>query len=181
MEGLKHRFKLWLETEEGYIFGQGAFELLQKISEAGTLSSAAEALGISYRHAWGIIKRIERQIGRPILKTRKGGKLGGGSELTDEAKYLMKEFLKMRKTLSCVDKLDWEGLFTKISARNRIDGEVMSVEKGEVAAKIKIKIETPCVITSLITREAAEDLGLKEGDKVKAVIKATEVMVSKET
>ena len=44
---------------------------------------------------------------------------------------------------------------------------------------IKIEITEPGVITAVITRESAEDLDLKEGDEVKAIIKSTEVMVAK--
>ncbi len=68
----------------------------------------------------------------------------------------------------------------KISARNKIKGKVEAVDSGMVMAKIKIKIENPGVITSIITKEAADDLGIKEGDSVIAIIKSTEVMVGKE-
>jgi molybdate transport system regulatory protein len=47
-----------------------------------------------------------------------------------------------------------------------------------VGANIKISVESG-VVTAFITREAAEDLGLKKGDHVEAVIKSTEVMVAK--
>jgi molybdate transport system regulatory protein len=57
---------------------------------------------------------------------------------------------------------------------------VKGIEIGEVAASVKIAISGPATITSMITREAAEELDLKAGDKVEAVIKASEVMVSKE-
>jgi molybdate transport system regulatory protein len=67
-----------------------------------------------------------------------------------------------------------------LSARNRIKGVVKGIEIGEVAASVKIAISGPATITSMITREAAEELDLKAGDKVEAVIKASEVMVSKE-
>ena len=67
-----------------------------------------------------------------------------------------------------------------ISARNRMAGVVKAIEKGEVASTVKIEITKPSVITAMITKEAVEELGLKEGDKVEAVIKATEVMVSKD-
>ncbi len=180
---LKPAFKLWLETEQGYVFGQGTFELLQKIGEVGTLSGAAEVLGMSYRYAWSVIKRTEKRIGEPLLKTRKGGRLGGGgAELTQAGQNLIKEFLKIKEVFLNVskDELTWEGLFVKISARNRIEGEIVSVKKGDVAATVKIRVTVPCVITSFITREAVEDLKIRKGDKVAAVIKATEVMVSKE-
>jgi len=67
-----------------------------------------------------------------------------------------------------------------ISARNRMAGVVKAIEKGEVASAVKIEINKPSVITAMITKEAVDELGLKEGDKVEAVIKATEVMVSKD-
>jgi molybdopterin-binding protein len=67
-----------------------------------------------------------------------------------------------------------------LSARNKLKGVVKAIEKGEVAATVKIEISQPATITSMITKEAAEDLKLKVGDKVEAVIKASEVMVLKE-
>ena len=67
-----------------------------------------------------------------------------------------------------------------LSARNKLKGVVTVVEKGEVAATVKIEIRGPATITSMITKEAAEDLKLKVGDKVDAVIKDSEVMVSKD-
>ena len=67
----------------------------------------------------------------------------------------------------------------EISARNGLTGKVEDVKLGEVMASIKIEITEPGVITAVITRESAEELGLKEGDEVKAIIKSTEVMVAK--
>lgn len=68
----------------------------------------------------------------------------------------------------------------KISARNMLEGTVENVEVGAVMASVKIKIESPGVITAAITKESVEKLGIKEGDKVAAIVKATEVMVGKE-
>lgn len=68
----------------------------------------------------------------------------------------------------------------EISARNMLKGEVEDVELGAVMASIKIEVESPGHVTALITKESAEKLGLKKGDKVVAIIKATEVMVGKE-
>ena len=67
-----------------------------------------------------------------------------------------------------------------MSARNSLKGMVVSVEKGEITASVKIKIESPEVITAIISKEAVEDLDIKEGDELNAVIKSTEVMVIKE-
>ncbi|NJE85864.1 molybdenum-pterin-binding protein [Thermococcus sp. CX2] len=67
-----------------------------------------------------------------------------------------------------------------MSARNKLEGIVTDVKLGEVAALVKVELTNPDVITAMITREAVEELGLKPGDKVRVVIKATEVMVEKE-
>ena len=68
----------------------------------------------------------------------------------------------------------------KISARNRFAGTVERVEKGQITSSVKIKIQVPITITAVISKEAVEDLALKAGDKVEAIIKATEVMVARE-
>ena len=68
----------------------------------------------------------------------------------------------------------------KISARNRFVGTVEKVEKGPITSLVKVKIQMPVTITALISKEAVEDLALKPGDKVEAIVKATEVMIGKE-
>jgi molybdate transport system regulatory protein len=73
----------------------------------------------------------------------------------------------------------WEVVGLKISARNRLGGTVQEINKGIITAKIKIKIDPPVVVTAIISKEAVEELDIKSEDKVEAVIKATEVMVSK--
>ena len=67
----------------------------------------------------------------------------------------------------------------KLSARNQLSGKVTGVELGAVMANIKIEITEPDVITAVITKESAENLGLAEGDDVTAIIKSTEVIVGK--
>lgn len=98
---LKPRYKFWLETEDGYVFGQGPFELLNGIQEKRTLTASAKDLNMSYRHAWEIIKQIERKMGQAILDTYKGGKRGGGgAELTQTGKELLETYLKYKNALN---------------------------------------------------------------------------------
>ena len=68
----------------------------------------------------------------------------------------------------------------RTSARNQFPGKIVSVEKGSVGAIVKIDTDSPCRVTAYITKEAADDLGLKKGDRVVAIVKATEVMVGKD-
>lgn len=66
----------------------------------------------------------------------------------------------------------------KISARNRLPGTVRKLKLGGVMAQVDIAVGDN-LVTGVITRDAAEELELKEGDQVFAVIKSTEVMVEK--
>ena len=68
----------------------------------------------------------------------------------------------------------------QLSARNRIKGKVKKVEKGAVAAAVKIEVNEPAMITAMITKEAADDLGLKEGVEVSIIIKSTEIIVARD-
>lgn len=62
------RMHLWFETEEGVLFGLGRLQLLRQVERCGSLKAAAEALGMSYRGAWGKIKTTEELIGRKLIE-----------------------------------------------------------------------------------------------------------------
>ncbi|HEY1746203.1 MAG TPA: molybdopterin-binding protein [Xanthobacteraceae bacterium] len=66
----------------------------------------------------------------------------------------------------------------KISARNQIKGKILEVKKGATTAHIRLEIGPNQVITSSITNEAVDELGLKVGMTAFAVIKASEVMIA---
>jgi len=68
----------------------------------------------------------------------------------------------------------------KASARNVIAGKVSGVEKGNVAAVVKVEVKQPFTFTAMITKEAVDDLNLKKGDTVSVMVKSTEVMILKE-
>ena len=98
---MRPRFKVWLETEEGYAFGPGTFTLLKMVEEKGSLKSAVDSLGMSYRYAWGLLKRVEERVGAPILKTFKGGRHGGGgATLTEEGRWLLEEYSKVMEAFT---------------------------------------------------------------------------------
>jgi len=66
-----------------------------------------------------------------------------------------------------------------ISARNHLNGKITDIKLGDIMAHVTIKVGQN-VIESVITRQSAEELNLKKGDMVTAVVKATEVMISKQ-
>jgi molybdopterin-binding protein len=64
------------------------------------------------------------------------------------------------------------------SARNRLPGVVTRLQLGDILAQVDVRVGDNHIV-SVITREAAEELNLKEGDDVLVIVKATEVMVAK--
>jgi molybdopterin-binding protein len=66
-----------------------------------------------------------------------------------------------------------------ISARNQLTGRITEIQLGEVMAHVSVRVGKN-VIESVITRRSAEQLGLKKGDTVTAIIKSTEVMLMKD-
>ena len=67
----------------------------------------------------------------------------------------------------------------KLSARNQIAGKIAELRKGQTTAHVRLDIGNGITITSSITNEAVDELGLKQGDSVVAVIKASDVMIAK--
>ncbi len=66
-----------------------------------------------------------------------------------------------------------------LSARNQLAGTIKSIKLGAVMAEVVVEVAGVEVVAA-ITRGSAESLGLKVGDEVRAVIKATEVMIAKD-
>jgi molybdopterin-binding protein len=66
-----------------------------------------------------------------------------------------------------------------MSARNRFSGVVRSVEVEGLLAQIEIEVTEPSRVVALISRDAAEELGLRPGMAASAVVKATSVMVQR--
>lgn len=87
---MKWECRLLLVDDEGNrIFGTGPLNLLKKIDEIGSLHGAAKDMSMSYSKAFKIIKKAEDHLGIPLIVRTTGGKSGGGSVLTVEAKQLI--------------------------------------------------------------------------------------------
>lgn len=93
-------WKLWLEYDGEYVFGPGAYAILESIDEEGTITAGAAALDMSYRYAWGVVRDIEKKLGIKILDTYRGGTVGGGgAKITDEGRKLMDLFARVSRKL----------------------------------------------------------------------------------
>lgn len=84
------RLHIWLEAAEGVFFGMGREFLLQGIEKHGSLKKAAEAMGMSYRAAWGKIKTTEKILNVSLIEKRGGNR--SGYQVTPEGHRLMEKF-----------------------------------------------------------------------------------------
>ena len=174
--------KVWIEYKGNPLLGKGGAEILKEIDKQQSLSKAAEKLGMSYRYLWNYVQKIHAALGQEVVETYKGGKLGGGgAKLTPIGKSLVAEYTQLEGCLSEflaeADHLEVKSV--KLSARNNLKGKVVAVEKGVITAKVKIEVKVPATITAVITKEAVDDLEIKVGDEVVAIVKSTEVIIGK--
>jgi len=82
------RLHLWVESDQGMMLGLGRTQLIDKIDKYGSLQTAAMKMGISYRAAWGRIKKTEEVLGCKLLE-----KSSGGYKLTELGKELNEKYL----------------------------------------------------------------------------------------
>ena len=174
--------KAWIEYKGKPLIGKGGAEILESINTENSISKAAKTLGMSYRYVWNYIQEIQNAMEEKIVETYKGGKSGGGgAKLTDLGKSLLGEYKQVEiyldKVLSDPRCLEVKSL--KLSARNQFKGKVLAVEKGVITAKIKVEIKMPVTVTAVITKEAVDELEIKVGDEVTAIVKSTEIMIAK--
>jgi len=95
MDNLRLNYKIWLETSANIgVLGDKKCELLRAIDETGSLNEAMKKLGLTYRKTWDNLKKIEHELGFPLIKPTRGGADGGSTVLTQEAKILIKAFEK---------------------------------------------------------------------------------------
>jgi molybdate transport repressor ModE-like protein len=77
------------------------------VNEVGTLKEAATQLGMSYRYAWGLIRKTEEKLGEPLIYAHKGGRSGGGgAEITERGKNFLLEFQRLREQMVRASEMD---------------------------------------------------------------------------
>ena len=101
-EGLMEiKTKFWIENKGEVVLGGGKAALLLAVDRLGSIQRAAEECGMSYRHAWGAIKKIEKRAGFKILDIRLGGR-DGGAQLTPKGKIFVERIDSLLKDLQSV-------------------------------------------------------------------------------
>jgi len=82
--------------QKGCIMNADHFALLAAIQEINSIKEAAEKQGISYRKAWGIIQKMEDELGFCLVSRKRGGSQGGKTTLSEDGEKLLHAYNELR-------------------------------------------------------------------------------------
>ena len=93
---------------DDYAIGPGKADLLEAIERMGSISAAGRELKMSYRRAWLLVDTMNRCFQRPLVETSTGGASGGGAQVTDLGRDILRRFraIEAKAVASIRDDLD---------------------------------------------------------------------------
>jgi molybdate transport system substrate-binding protein len=89
--------RVWAERAGRAVFGPDRLELLEEIDRCHSISAAARQTGVSYRHAWVLVQRINEAAGEPLVEAAPGGTSGGGARLTPHGRLAVAIFRELQE------------------------------------------------------------------------------------
>ena len=113
---VKIKSKFWIEVDGKPVFGRGKRCLLEAIEKYGSINQAAKEIKISYRTAWSYLNTMEARLGIKLIDRQTGGKNGGGTVLTENARTILKKYKDLEKGLQQIV----DGRFRRIFLKNRL-------------------------------------------------------------
>lgn len=181
---------VWLRAGQQTLGGAARIALLAAIRDTGSITSAAKAVGISYKGAWDAVDAMNNLAGEPLVARAAGGKGGGGTTLTPRAHRLIETFhVVEREHRKFIERAsaaiehfagDWAligRIGMKTSARNQFYGTVSAVQRGSVNDEVSLLLPGGQTVVAVVTHESTETLGLIVGAPAFALVKASWVML----
>lgn len=109
---MKIKTAIYFCSDDGErFFGEGPYRLLKGIQTTGSLRSAAQQMGIAYTKAFSILKRAETEFGFALTQRQIGGKGGGGSVLTEQAKQLVESYEQYKSACQQQSRAEYQHYF----------------------------------------------------------------------
>lgn len=166
-------------------------ELLEKIDVSGSISTAANDMGMSYKAAWQAVECMNNISEQPVVQRQTGGKHGGGTTLTTYGRRVITAYRRLEKererVLTALGQImtDFEQHYQlirrfdmKTSARNQFLGRIKSIKEGAINSEVTLDIGGGDELAAVITNDSVSQLGLKPGIEAYALIKAPWVIVT---
>jgi molybdate transport system regulatory protein len=189
-EALELGGSVWFQAGVQTLGGASRIALLAAIGETGSITSAAKAVGMSYKGAWDAVDTMNNLAGEPLVVRSTGGKGGGGTTLTPRAVKLIDTFRAverehrrfLERAGAAIDGFatDWDligRIGVKTSARNQLYGTVSAITRGTVNDEVSLALTGGHAIVAVVTHESTETLGLAVGSAAFALIKASWVVL----
>lgn len=160
------KLRVWLERDGRFIMSEGRAKLLKRIEQLGSLSKAAKDMGMSYRHAWGIVRRISESAGGKVVESVRGGKVGGETRLTPFGHRIMQEYdSKVAALLEQFEK-GWKKPSVTADGIVIRDGKILLVRRGKDPFKGRHALPGGFVdygepLEKCVIREVLEETGVK--------------------
>lgn len=95
VRGQQIKGRLWVERQGETYMSWGRAVLLERIDEHGSVSAAAKSMGMSFSHAWQLVRSMNQLADTPLVEKQVGGRGGGGAWLTDEGKAAVADFWRL--------------------------------------------------------------------------------------
>ena len=87
--------RLRITLKPGTLLGPGKADLLEGIRETGSIAAAGRRMGMSYKRAWYLIDTMNSYFREPVVFSNKGGKTGGGAQLTTTGRAVLDRYRRM--------------------------------------------------------------------------------------
>ena len=188
---------------EEVALGPGKVELLAAVAATGSITAAAKRLNVSYMHAWSLIQTMNRCFRAPLVLSSRGGQRGGGAGLTEAGHEVLATYRTMAAEALRAAQAGWarlaptlrgatpaggqmllasstaeedDGDLMEQSIRNELPGTVKEIISDQVLSEVTVETAIG-EMAAVITTRSVREMGLKVGDRVAALVKATNVSV----
>jgi molybdate transport system regulatory protein len=99
---LTPRFNTWIEVDGQVVLSKWRVQLLEAVDEAGSISGAAEKMGVQYRLAWDRLEEMENGLGVRLVERHVGGVHGGGATLTEAGRQYIERFTRFAEAIDAI-------------------------------------------------------------------------------
>jgi molybdate transport system regulatory protein len=174
--------------------GRERVQLLETVAREGSITAGAKSFGLTYKAAWDALEAMEKVFGQPLLKTRTGGRSGGGATLTPMGARVIRAFHRLEAEMARAIRVIEPALaggqipsssrasppLMRTSARNALRGIISAIAPMGLKRTVALSFPEGATVRCIVTSASVRELGLRVGREAIALVKASLVDVAPE-